>query len=468
MIQDYFLLLHFNRIHKIVLLSLLVVVISIMAAVGALKPWFTPDTAGYLTSFGWPEMLAVERTPFYRGLYTLLTFGGAMPSLIAVAQVALYIAAGVWFLRCLACIGLPAQALLALGITLLLSNALFLQANWIHPEFPAISFALFAFGASIRFVQEQHFSWKLVTIAAVTGSGAYLLRPSFLPLIIALPLLGLLWRLAAWQHLRITRALTLLALLVLPFLTVSSVRLAVVKDFNIVSFGGFAMSGLAALTLAPETIPRIPPAARPLAEQILAARVAAENEGRVIGIPPNSAGIRSFNSVALGYFDVLARTYDDIAFGIILSHRQPGESWVAFNARMQFWSLSVISAVPERYFFWLAGASTRLAGRLIVTNLSMVIGIFTIFILFIIVCLKRIKIISIEKNEEIPNTYAALFIVALTWLLSTAPLIVFVSFPASRYIDTVAVLFSAPLWLFIVECFSSLYRAQSGAYISKV
>lgn len=451
----------FNRNHALVLLGLLLVVLSAMAATGSLKPLFTPDTDGYLTPQSWPTMLAVERPPFYRWLFTVLTFGGAVTGLLPCAQTALYVVAGAWFLSCLTCVGLPAGAVLAVGITLSLSNALLLTAHWVHPEISAIAFLLLALGATVRFVHERRASWRLAAITAAAGGAAYLLRPSFLTLIVALPLLGLLWRLAAWQSPRIARALVLLVLLALPFVTVSSARLAVVKDFNIVSFGGFAMSGLAALTLAPEVLPRLPQAARPLAEQVLRARTAAETEGRLIGIPPNSEGVRSFSSVAIGYFDVLARTYDDVAFGIVLSHRQPGEDWVSFNSRMQRWSLQVILAAPERYLFWVVGASTRLAGRLTVTNLAMVLALLSICILVPLLWMKRLRPVSASTPEGTPRPMVALSLIALAWLIATAPLIVLVTFPASRYIDSAAVLVAAPVWYLCVEGVAALRRARS-------
>ena len=49
----------------------------------------------------------------------------------------------------------------------------------------------------------------------------------------------------------------------LPFLATSQVRRATGGDFNIVSFGGFQMSGTAALMLTPATLDRLPADLRP-------------------------------------------------------------------------------------------------------------------------------------------------------------------------------------------------------------
>lgn len=441
----------FSRVQGVVLGLLVLLVLGVMGAIGALRPWITPDTEGYLASRGWPTMLAVERPPFYRWLLEALTIGGAAPGLLAVGQVALYLGAAAWLLRCLSVLGLPGRAVLAVGITLALANVLLLMANWVHPEFPAIACALFALGATLRAMLGLRFSWRLAAIAMAAGGAACLLRPSFLPLIFAFPLVGLLWRMAAFQPARPARAILLVVLLLLPFLATASLRLVVVRDFNIVSFGGFQMSGLAALALAPEVLPRLPPEARQLAENVLAARMAAEAEGRIIGIPANSSGTRSFASAALGYFDVLARTHDDVLYGIVRLQKQDGEDWVAFNARMQSWSLAVILAAPDRYAVWVVGASSRLAGRALATNLPFVLGTIALLALIPLTWLRRLKTDPPTAISDGISPVAALSLLALGWLAATAPLIVLTTFPASRYIDTAALLLAAPIWFLVLE-----------------
>lgn len=453
----------FTRRQAAVLVLLVLIVLAVMGAVGQLRPWVTPDTEGYLASRGWPTMFAVDRPPFYRWLMALLTLGGAVPGLLAVTQTALYLAAGAWLLRCLSVVGLPGRAVLAVGITLALANALLLMANWAHPEFPAIACALCALGASLRTLLGPRFSWGFATVAVAAGGAAYLLRPSFLPLIIAFPAVGMLWRMAAWQPARPVRALLLVLLLALPFLSVASLRMVVVRDFNIVSFGGFQMSGLAALTLAPEVLPRLPPGARPLAEEVLAARMAAEAEGRIIGVPANSAGVRSFLSAAIGYFDVLARTHDDVLYGILRQQQQPGEDWVAFNRRLQNWSVAVIVAAPERYAAWLVGATTRLTGRALVTNLPFVLGMLALAVLVPLTWWRRLQVPPTSAELGVPYPVPALVLLGGGWLAATGPLIVVTTFPAARYIDTAALLLAAPVWFLVIERLSLLQTGRPAS-----
>jgi hypothetical protein len=145
----------------------------------------------------------------------------------------------------------------------------------------------------------------------------------------------------------------------------SAIRYRAVGDFNIVSFGGYQMSSMAAFMLTPEIIARLPERARPTAQEILAAREVGENEGAVAQTPLNSSRQRSFMSAAFGYFDIYARSYDDL-LGLIAKTRHSGENWVAFNARLTELSLATAAAAPQQWIAlgWRRGlASHRTSGR---------------------------------------------------------------------------------------------------------
>lgn len=76
-------------------------------------------------------------------------------------------------------------------------------------------------------------------------------------------------------------------------------------------------------------------------------------------LPLNPQGVRSFAATALGYFDVLARSYDPVLSGAVGPARESGETWVAFDARMQRLAVATLAASP---LFYLAGSSARRAG----------------------------------------------------------------------------------------------------------
>src|SRR5262249_54222854 len=176
------------------------------------------------------------------------------------------------------------------------------------------------------------------------------------------------------EPLRVARAAAILLVSAAPFVGIATLRAATVGDFNIVSFGGFAMSGLATLMLDDDVVARLPDDVKPYATQVLAARRAGEDSGRFIGIPRNSSEQRSYYSVALAYFDVLARTYDNMLYDVITPTRGATEPWIDFNRRLMRFSVAVVRAAPGRYAAWVVGATTRVVGHAIATNLPVMLA----------------------------------------------------------------------------------------------
>jgi hypothetical protein len=228
----------------------------------------------------------------------------------------------------------------------------------------------------------------------------------------------------------------LFAALMAPFVVQSGIRLRAVGDFNIVSFGGFQMSPMAGFMLTPEMVDGYPERTRATARAVLSAREAAEAAGTVVRTPLNSSGQRSFISAALGYFDIYARGYDDFLHGVIDKQQQPGESWVGFNRRLMAFSFDTVTISPLRWAAWVAGATSRLAGHMIVTNAIMLLalGALTVASLF-----------AAARRREIPvcDGLGGALLVAGAWIGATAPLTVLTTFPATRYIDTAAALLPA-------------------------
>ena len=167
------------------------------------------------------------------------------------------------------------------------------------------------------------------------------------------------------------------------------------------------------------------------------ARESGEAAGRVARTPLNSAGERSFISAALGYFDIYARSYDDLVWGEIDKLRAPGESWVAFNQRLANFSFATIKAAPLRWAAWVAGATSRLVGRMIMTDAPMMVALTLLLIVALAAFAQSTPFGA--GAADLPAVCA----IALAWLASTGPLVVLVAFPATRYIDTCAVLLPA-------------------------
>jgi hypothetical protein len=425
-----------SRIEIKVLSGMTALTVVILALAGEFAPRVLPDTAGYLHIVGFPDMLAGPRTPLYGWIVAALDLGGGGHVAVPAFQIAAYLAA-VWFLVSrLRRYGVSPAAALSVGAALLFSNAILIDANWVHPELLSITCALLAVAATVEIAAGKPPSWAWLMVCAGAGC-AYVLRPSFLLLVGALPLLYAVLRAIRRDDLGIARAAAILVVTVAPFLGIATLRAAAVGDFNIVSFGGYAMSGVATLILADDTVARLPEDLRPYAAHVLAARRAGEESGRMIGIPRNSSGERSYYSAALTYFDVLARTHDDMIYDIITPTRQPNESWIAFNRRLTRFCVAVVRASPERYAAWIAGAATRVVGRSFVANIPAALAILAIAIIWPWHLFVRGRVgVTAPSPLDVP----VMVVLAPLWLVGSGVLTMLMSAPSTRYIETASLL----------------------------
>jgi len=417
--------------------------LAILILAGRFTPQMLPDTPGYLRIVGYPAMLLEPRTPLYGWIVTALDLGGAGHLAVPAFQIATYVAA-VWILvGQLHRYGLSPVATLSVGAALLLANAFLIDANWVHPELLSITCGILAVAATVALadVRRRRWAWFLLCVAA---GCAYVLRPSFLLLVVALPVLYLALRAIRGGTLRLARAAAILIVAAAPFIGIATLRAVTVGDPNIVSFGGFAMSGMATLILSDETVMRLPDDIKPYAARVLAARRAAEDSGRIIGIPLNSSGQRSFYSAALAYFDVLARTHDDMIYQIISPTRQPNESWIDFNRRLQRFSFAVVRASPDRFAAWIVGGLTRVVGHSLVTNLPAVLAILAIAVAWSwrLFADRQVGVTPVAQLD-----LPVLTVLAVLWFVGAGVLTILMSSPSIRYIDTSNILV-APIFVY--------------------
>jgi hypothetical protein len=402
-------------------------------AIGSLHPWIPPDTPSYLDLPGWPGCLGGTRLPLYGWLVAAVGGTRAVPLL----QTLGFILAAASLTRALHRAGLSPAACLATGLAVLCSTELLLWARAVLPEAPANAAAIAALAATVDCAGFRR-AGRALARATVWLSVGYLLRPTLLPLIVLLP--ALLVLLSRQRRRAAPLALGLFCAGMLPFLAISGLRRATVGDFNIVSAGGFQMSGMAALMLTPATLDRLPADLRPMAADIMRRRDALIAAGTALPIPPNSTGVRSFPSTALFYFDILARTHDEVLYGAVRPEIGKDESWVAFNTRAQRFALAVIWAEKPSYVAWVAGASVRLVGRLLAGNPAFVLWAVPLVGLY----LRRRACQTPPIGPPPSNEIDTLVLLSGTFTLAASLLIVLVTFPATRYVDSAGVLL--PLW----------------------
>jgi hypothetical protein len=427
------------------LLLTMALVLAGLAAAHRLRPAVTRDTSAYLRPGDFVTLLGAPRSPAYQWLLPLLQLGsGSNVPVPWVQTLAFLLATWCWFRACLDA-GLSRGAALALALPLPMSNLLLLWNNAIHPELPAAVALVFALSQLMAMLHHRK------AFAAVTAYGAalglsYLLRPANLPLVAVLPLLYVALsrvRTGGWQ---VRRALALAGAGAAAFLLVGALRLAFVGSFNIVSFGGFQMSGLAGQMLDEEAAAKLPAEFQPLGQRVVQGRAALVAAGKALPTPENSEGRRDYFSVALGYFDILARNYDAVLYGVILRERQPDESWVAFDRRLQRFALATLHACPQRYAAWVLGASMRATGRLLMANGAWLTASLALAVAYLRSIVRRRSPPSqgaLSRNDDV---HVVVLLVA-GYTLATLALQVLVTFPAARYIDTAGLLLPAlPLY----------------------
>ncbi|CAH1661203.1 hypothetical protein [Chelatococcus asaccharovorans] len=408
------------------LLACLMLAWCVLAPSGYLTTVVAPDSPGYLATVEGKEAWGQMRHPLYGAIVTLL--GG--PASIAALQMGLLTFSVVVLFASARRAGIGGSAAFALSATAFFSQAAFLTLHLLIPEALAIAFGILALSAILYGATGSRAYWISLVPAAVGGGAAYLLRPTFLPLIAVFPALWFILALRQGAHGLVRRALLLACVLAIPLLGNAAIRIQAVGDAHVVSFGGFQMSAMAGFMLQEDTIARLPPDIRPTARAVLAQRQKAETAGTIARTPQNALGVRSFASAALGYFDIYARSYDTFLWENIAALREPGESWVAFDRRLLHFAQAVIMAEPRSWMAWIAGASGRFVGKMMMANATFLLACSLLLGLAAASVVRRRH--SLPANRDI----LSVSLIAAAWLLATAPLTVLTTFPAIRYIDT--------------------------------
>jgi hypothetical protein len=437
-----------------VLLCAVAIAALLMAALGNFSPELLPDSGGYLDLPGWPGFLSWPRTPFYGWFVQALGGEGAFPAIPALQFLALSLAA-IALPSAARRFGMSHDAAIALALPIPFGNAALLFTNDVHPDILAVALALGGIAFVLRICATQR--TRVAAASALVGCAglAYLLKPAFLAFCGVLPLLALLLLRSRGVSLRqaIARAAVLGLLVSSPFLAYAGLRHAVVGQFHVVSFGGIASSGLAGSMLRPETVDRLPPEHRDLARHVLGERDRLASEGKMLPIPLNSRNERSFLSTALGYFDVLARNYDNVVFAIVMPFVQPGRDWMEIDRQLQSFARAVIVAEPAHYAAWVAGATARFIGMATVLNLSFGLAAVSLVLVFLgSTMMGRLPVASPAPDPtDASRDWAPLLLVVGAWTLANYLPAVLVTFPARRYVDIAGLLLASPLVLGILR-----------------
>lgn len=412
--------------------------VAILSGAGWTIPWINPDTAGYAAVAPYPEFYSQQRLPFYGWLVSI--FGRDQSSFVAVVwlQLVLHVGAASLLYVSVRRLTLGRAAAVALFLAALLSQSFLIFGRAIAPE--ALGGSLLVIAMALTLLAVAGTRWKVyLALAAMAAAAACLLRPILLPVLVTLPLLFALASRITGRRIVVSKVAALLLLSLAPLLIYAADRARHTGDIKLVAHGGFQMSAMAGLMLSPEIAQTLPEPERALATQILNAREQAEAAGRVLRTPVNSTGERSFVSAAVGYFDIYARTHDDLLYGEIVKLKRPDESWPDFDRRLQSFALATIMHAPGRYAAWIVGASARLVGRMTVTNAPFVLASLALLAMLVLLICQPDRVHNLRGSTDTLLVVA----IATLYVLTAAPLAVLITFPASRYIDAAAVLLPA-------------------------
>ena len=220
----------------------------LLALLGQFSPAMTPDTAGYFDLGTFPGNLTSARTPVYGWVIGILTLGSSKYTSGACHPFRDFSG------KCLAAVPVVEEArTVADRGTLGGSGRSVLECHpdadeYGPPRVPGDCLRPYSVSGAIELATDDQVDngWPLLAIFA--GSGiAYLMRPGFLPLVLLLPILYVLGAAARRTPVRLTTAVAIWICALVPFLSMTVVRGVAVGDWNIVSFGGFQMSGMATL-----------------------------------------------------------------------------------------------------------------------------------------------------------------------------------------------------------------------------
>ena len=427
------------------LFALFVTEALLLAAFGWIDGEITDDTATYQVPLTWPGAFAEMRHPLYAVFLAWLDPIESHLRTIAVLQMAFQFFACFMLFRETHRYGLSAAASFALAVSALFSQSFLLYGRQALPEVPAMSAMIISVAATFRWSSNEQ-SAAAPCVVALFAAIASFLRPIYLAAIPILPMMTLVFLRLSGGRAVAPRTFGLAVALLVPFLAQSTIRAVTVGDFNVVSFSGFSMAGMAGLMIEPKHLPLYPEHLRPIATDVLTGRTQAELAGTVYATPVNSQGENSFVSAALCYFDVYARSIDKVTWGVVGGMRGENESWVAFNKRMQQFSIATLKIVPDRWVAWIVGGSSRFVGRSLITNVPFVL--FTIA--FLAVGAIRIFGPDSPGNHLSMKDWIAVAVVAAGWAIMTISVAIIAYFPATRYIDTASVFIPAiPLLAFI-------------------
>lgn len=401
--------------------------------------------------FDWVELLSSIRTigyPLYLRAHLAL-FGSEHG--IAAVQFFAQLLTGTVFYFALIRFGLPAAGALCAVLPILLLKTFFakIATDSLALSLVVLTVALLLF-INARPLKTNPLLWLLLGLCT---AASYHMRPSYLPMILIVPMLGmlLLWTRGPVDGFRMDRRLfkqkltTYLWVAIAPFFLYCLLRLIVVGHFGLVSFGGYNLVGLTTPQLTRETLPALSPESRPLAEAIL---------HRIGQNPPRPEPGDDQKRLVFGYRIHPAgawRHYNEYIWRITVpaAEQLHGADPVRVNAALSRLSRELILIHPGDYFRWVV---TGVVESLIYVSDRLILSEYTLTILFLIVLWRLYLALKTGMNRfpsQGHHHLGVLSVVALATFLPLTLLVVLVEPPMDRYLRATSI-FIQPLLGFLI------------------
>jgi hypothetical protein len=236
-----------------------------------------------------------------------------------------------------------------------------LQQPWtiaaILTDFPGVIVAGTA-AACVFWVAGERKSWLGWCLLTFTLAASYHIRPAYLFMVVLVPCLGaLLWfysavpgRRQAWKWF----LAALVGVAILPLLAYCSLRLLLVNDFGLVSFGGDTSSALAAELLDwPMINNELPTQCRPLAAAVLQER---QRQGVVPAFRGGTVSLSQYeNNFSPNVYRI---TYPEAI-------KLYGTDQPTLNRELRRYSRAVIGLRKGKYLLWAAYMLPRTAAKVL-------------------------------------------------------------------------------------------------------
>ena len=416
---------------------------GVLQYLGRFEPVKVNDTRSYV-DFPFDSVsstLSHLRTPGYPLFLKSLSLLSPSESLIPVAHYVAY-CTGIFVFYLGLCSFTGREWIAACSAAALLSaNVLQLYLQMIASDTLAAAAALAALGLLLLSLSADRRLPLIAMLLCGATALCWLIRPAYLFVVPLIPLLGTLLsvrkRLEATRVKQSLKTFCVLALItVIPLLAWCSLRWFVVRDFGVVSFGGYNLVGVSGQFLDQDLVAELPEHHRPLAVAALK---------QMSQLPPGTLHLADADP--LNYMR-MERNYDVTIWFVMTPAAQSlyGDDNRKINRELKNFAAELIRQRPRSYAIWIA-KSLRQAVRKLLADFA----VNPFGLLLILTAVPLLVLVVVKFWRRCPNgnplghddTTRVLFVASVCYAAFSVVETILVCPPLGRFTDAAALLFPA-------------------------